>query len=457
MKITVGTLTSHLETDNPALLRVLGDKYAYLVPGYNYVPSYRARRWDGKKRYFSAKGVFRTGLLPRIVKNLEEVGASPEVDYGKVCDAISCDPIGVESYNYRDYQEKAIKEACICRRFLINSPTGSGKTLIMAGILKTLGAENKKAIILFKEKGILNQTFEFFKACGIKNLGANSGDGYQRGNIMLSTVQSLGKIIDDYLDADILMVDEVHQFGKGELTIAAIQSFPEAKYRFGFTATIPSEKDDIHGRLTLEGAFGKVHTTRTMEDLIDDGDLAKPIIQVVDYSPSGDFSDMTYQDIYDEFIVNSPNRNEIIARIVSLIKESYDESKILILVNNLQHIKNLKDLITDAISIEGKDSIAIRYELINDFKSLPKSVMIGTKVMQTGISIDEITHMINARGLEGEIPTIQGLGRGVRKADGKSVVYYYDFYDKVKYLEKHSKKRIKHYKSLKLEVNNVSI
>ena len=77
--------------------------------------------------------------------------------------------------------------------------------------------------------------------------------------------------------------------------------------------------------------------------------------------------------------------------------------------------------------------------------------------MQTGISIDEISHMINARGLEGEIPTIQGLGRGIRKAKDKDTMYFYDFYDNVKYLEKHSKSRIKHYTKLKFEVNHVKL
>jgi superfamily II DNA or RNA helicase len=78
--------------------------------------------------------------------------------------------------------------------------------------------------------------------------------------------------------------------------------------------------------------------------------------------------------------------------------------------------------------------------------------IIGTNVLQTGININEITHMINARGLKGEIPTIQGLGRGVRKADGKMELFFYDFYDEVPYLQDHSEERISHYKELKFNV-----
>ena len=75
--------------------------------------------------------------------------------------------------------------------------------------------------------------------------------------------------------------------------------------------------------------------------------------------------------------------------------------------------------------------------------------------MQTGISIDEISHMVNARGLSGEVPTLQGLGRGIRKAKGKDKMYFYDFMDRIPYLEQHSKQRIKHYNKLKFEVNHV--
>ena len=66
MKLAVGNLTTKLETDNPEIIATLRDKYSFSVPGYQYSPAYRSRRWDGKKRYFNSSGKWRTGLLPRI-------------------------------------------------------------------------------------------------------------------------------------------------------------------------------------------------------------------------------------------------------------------------------------------------------------------------------------------------------------------------------------------------------
>jgi len=459
MKIVVGNLTSTLETDNPKIISALREKYAFPVPGHEYAQSYRNRRWDGKKRYFGANGKFRTGLLTRIVKDLEEIGATDiEWENRPEQEEPFIPPVG--NFEYREYQERAIYRCLKKRRAIIDSPTGSGKTLIMAGCIASLQhGRDITGVVLFREKGILNQTYEFFKKCGIRDLGYNSGEGYVPGKIMLSTVQSIERIIDTHLqETELLMVDEAHQFCRGETTVAAVESFPNASYRLAFTATPPREKaKDINARMVLEGAFGPVYTTRTAEDLIKDGALAKPIIQIVDNTPvSSVANDLSYLEIYDEYVVNCDIRNDKIKEIVSKICKSNPDAKILILVKNLQHIENLQSRISNCYTIEGKDDIDSRYDIINKFvRDDNAATIVGTNVMQTGISIDEITHMINARGLSGEVPTLQGLGRGIRKAKGKDKMYFYDFYDRMPYLENHSKQRIQHYKRLKFEVHNV--
>jgi len=458
MKIVVGNLTSTLETDNPKIISALRNKYAFSVPGYQYSTAYKRKTWDGKKRYFGANGKFRTGLLRRIVADLNEIGAT-DIEWENKPEEQEPFIPSVGNFEYREYQKKAIYQCLKKRRAIVDSPTGSGKTLIMAGCIAALQHDKDiTAVVLFREKGILNQTYEFFKRCGIRDLGYNSGEGFIDGKIMLSTVQSIERIVDTHLQADLLMVDEAHQFCKGETTIAAVESFPNASYRLAFTATPPREKaKDINARMVLEGAFGPVYTTRTAEDLIKDGALAKPIIQIVDNTPVSSVpDDLSYLEIYEEYIVNCDRRNDKIKTIVSKIYQSNPKAKILILVKNLQHIENLQTRISNCYTIEGKDDIDSRYNIINEFINDDKpATIIGTTVMQTGISIDEISHMINARGLSGEVPTLQGLGRGIRKAEGKDTMYFYDFYDRMPYLENHSKQRVKHYKRLKFEVHNV--
>ncbi|MFN9960770.1 MAG: helicase-related protein, partial [bacterium] len=91
-------------------------------------------------------------------------------------------------------------------------------------------------------------------------------------------------------------------------------------------------------------------------------------------------------------------------------------------------------------------SISDRYNAISKFRGCKESsVLIGTKILQTGVNIEEITHFINARGMKSEIATLQALGRALRRHDDKEVVYVYDFMDKEKHLHQHSKARKRHY------------
>ena len=96
--------------------------------------------------------------------------------------------------------------------------------------------------------------------------------------------------------------------------------------------------------------------------------------------------------------------------------------------------------------LEGANSIGERYKSISKFRNSKRSsILIGTKILQTGINIEEITHFINARGMKSEIATLQALGRALRRHESKEKVYIYDFLNKEKYLKAHSLERKKHY------------
>ena len=449
MIITVGTLKSKISTDNPDLLRALIKLYSFKIPGSEYSPQYRARRWDGKKHFVSRDGSFMTGLLPRILSDLKKIECVPTVTYIEDSEETEINDYQVEGFAYYDYQESLINKALRKKRGVIKAPTGSGKTLIMAGIIKAL--EGKKMLLLFNAKQLITQTYEFLtKTCGIKNVGICYGEGYEYGDIMLSTVQSIEKVLDTHgKEVEVLMVDECHEFCNGKITLPAIQSFPNATYRLGFTATPPSERIPAYN---LEGALGTIIEEVNTAELVDKGKLSKPIIQIIErtYFTSGIDESMTYDEVYDTYIVNNQQRNNIIKEIVNGIKEKQRRPRILILTKSLSHGRILEQILRPFVwcrFLEGVNTIGERYESISRFRQHPEaSVLIGTRILQTGVNIEEITHLINARSLKGQIATLQALGRALRKHKTKDQAYIYDFLDKEKYLHKHSKERIKHYK-----------
>ena len=264
---------------------------------------------------------------------------------------------------------------------------------------------------------------------------------------MLCTVQSIEHILDTHLEeTEVLMVDECHKFANGTQRLAAIKSFPNAQYRLGFTATVPRESIPLYN---LEGALGKTHKVRTTKDLVEEGHLTKPSIQMLSMDqPKENYQGYSYNDMYEVLIVENEERNQKIVDIVNTIRSNHDNARILILVNRLEHGQNLQSLLEGScFYLRGEDDIGERYSTIRRFVSCPESsVLLGTRILETGVDIREITHFINARGLKSPIATIQALGRSLRLHDDKDQVFIYDFMDSGRYLTAHSRRRYNTYK-----------
>ena len=184
------------------------------------------------------------------------------------------------------------------------------------------------------------------------------------------------------------------------MSVALIESFPNAQYRVGLTATMPPEAIP---RLTLTGAFGDVVQVHTTKDLIDDGYLTKPIINMIELPElKADDQDrshqMTYRENYEEFVINNNYRNSLIRALVEEVKKKNRSAKILILVSSIAHGQVLEDLLrkwkTNVAYLKGEDDISARYEAIDNFaQSEDNEVLIATKVLQTGVDTVSYTHL----------------------------------------------------------------
>jgi superfamily II DNA or RNA helicase len=451
MKIKVNNLFSEIKTDNYELLLQLMDLYSIFSPGYEYTFAFKDHKWDGKKKFINKKGHIRTGLLDRLLTDLEAIGCTPEIIQEESKKSLLDSTL--KDLTYFPFQERLIEKALSKKRCVVESPTGSGKTLIMAGICQAL--RDKQITILFNSKQILKQTYDFFKKyTDFEEPGICFGEGFVDGNPMLSTVQSIKNILDPYVgDSEALLIDEAHEFCKGKVTLPAMESFPKADYRYGFTATPPT---DMFSLFNLEGALGPVIKDLNASELVNKGLLAEPLIQIIDVKHEELFTSvvdscMTYKEVYKTYIVENEHRNNIIRDLVKVINDRSKPSKVLIIVKDLDHAdileKKIRDIGLEVYKLVGENTIVERYEVIDKFTNSKNcSILIGTKIFQTGVNIESISHFINARSLKSEQATIQALGRALRKHKSKAKVYIYDFYDHVHYLNDHSDQRISHYK-----------
>ena len=449
MKLVKKNIYCNLITDNSELLKILHKKYTFKIPNAMYAMKH-TRGWDGTKSFFSKKGRFGTGLLPSIEADLKKVEANYTLEEPK-CGATKIPEVNLKPMSdveLRDYQSEAL-EAIEANNYrgVIKAPTGAGKTIILADVVNSF--KDEIGVVFFTKKQILFQTYESLQKLGI-DCGIVCGEANDIKPITLCTIQSIDKILGTHVKhSKFLIFDEIHEFGKGKLSVSCLKSFPNAPIRLGFSATPPSE--DTH-RYAVESFLGPIIYDIEATKLIEDGFLAKPSIKILPATPPTNYtpdSQTDYISTYDDFIINNDNRNNQIAEIVKNVKKG----KVLILTKNLEHSHLLHELIPNSLQLEGKHSQAQREKTIKEFvNDTETSVLIGTVILQTGVDIPEITHFINARGMKSEIATIQAIGRALRVTKSKTEAIIFDFYDDTIYLSKHSKARIKHYKAKGFDV-----
>ena len=160
--------------------------------------SFTPTRWKNNETYKIKLGDYKEKLTNTIISKQDYKAVIERFDSPNTLFYLDPPYEIAITKKYYEYQKDLISKALLLGRATITAPKGSGKTLIMAGLVKSL--KNKKMVILFNTKQLLKQTYDFLKdVCKIDNLGLCFGEGYIYGDIMLCTVQSIEKILDTHL------------------------------------------------------------------------------------------------------------------------------------------------------------------------------------------------------------------------------------------------------------------
>ena len=136
-------------------------------------------------------------------------------------------------------------------------------------------------------------------------------------------------------------------------------------------------------------------------------------------------------------IVNCNQRNSAVIRALNDCLKIPD-SRILILVNHVEHAENLINLdhfnldpnsLSDAL-VHGKTPAKQRKEKLQSFVAGDRKILLGTaSLFGEGFDAPLLSHLINAAGGKSPIQIVQRAGRSSRVADGKSMGYVVDFND----------------------------
>ena len=340
----------------------LADYFTFFVPGYQFMPAYKNRLWDGKIRLADLRTyTIYHGLVPYIEKFCEERDYKLEVD-ATVSNAESFSALEANEFleqlnldktiiteGIREYQYKSFITAVRRKRMLLLSPTGSGKSLIQYLILRYLQYKDyKKGLLIVPTTSLVEQMYSDFKSYGYESdtychRQYSGKEKHTDKFLTITTWQSIYKNPPEYFEQfDFVLGDEAHQFKAKSLT-TIMTGLKNASYRIGCTGTIDGTQTH---RLVLEGLFGPVYQSTTTAKLIENKQLADFRIKCLVLKYPEDVCKLSkgwdYQSEIN-YIVSNRARNEFIRNLALSL-----EGNSLILFNLVEkHGKHLHKMIEE--------------------------------------------------------------------------------------------------------------
>ena len=473
----------------PGIAQELSEFFTFEVPGARFMPAYKAKIWDGKKRMFDIhRKTIYVGLLKYVLDFAER--NAYEVKYLNEVVSITEDVTqeGVKEYaewlnlhgngkpiEIRDYQLDAVYKALHDNRVLLLSPTASGKSLIIYTSMRSHVEQGRKCILIVPTTSLVEQMYSDFE-----DYSSNNGwkvnrhcqklySGFSKNfdsDVLITTWQSIYKQPKAWFDQfDVIFGDEAHQFKAASLT-TVMEKMVDVKYRIGTTGTIDNKK--VH-KLTLEGMFGPVHKVISTKELMDSGRVAnlkiKCLVLKYDDLHRKIYSKAQYQDEMD-FIVTHEKRNKFIRNLAISC-----EGNTLVLFQYVEkHGSVLYDLIKakagnrKVFYIHGSTDVEDREEARKIMANEKDAIVLASfGVFSTGVNIPSIENVIFASPSKSKIRNLQSIGRGLRLNEGKTHCNLFDIADNLSWKSKknhtlrHLQERVQTYAEEKFSFKIVEV
>ena len=330
----------------------------------------------------------------------------------------------------RKYQEEAIQEALSKNNGIVILPTGTGKSLVIAGICKEI---KEPILILQPSKEILEQNFEKIKLLTNEDIGIYSASKNKR-EINRITLATIGSIKDMALfqHFKVLLVDECHYISAKQGRYKELIKSIKFKKIIGFTATPFRTKTNRDGSTSWQF----LHQTRPK--------ILKEIIYI--YQLKHAFKDKYLSEInyisskydlqklkikgndYDEKSIINYNKEIDIYQSIKLIIEKQEHNHYLIFATSLEESKFIVNILKNynATTISSKNSNNERNDILNKFKSGEINVICNVGVLTTGFDFPALDCIILARPTKSLGLYYQMVGRGLRTFLGKDKTNIYD-------------------------------
>jgi len=434
----------------------MSDYFTFLVPGHQFVPSFKNKMWDGKIRLLNLQNhTLPAGLLKMAVEFCKSRNHEFHIDpklYPLKIESDEALAEFVKSLNIhsdgkkitpRDYQLEAFRTALHQNRAIILSPTGSGKSLIIYMLLRYyLSQYEGKVLVIVPTTSLVEQMHNDFVDYSSHD-PTFSGDDVHRiysgkekfnieSNVVVTTWQSAMNLPKSWFQQfGMVLGDEAHLFVAKSLN-KILNNLSNAMFRIGTTGTLDGAK--CH-ELNLIGNFGDIFNATTTRKLMDRGDLAELKIKCLSLKHDKELCKIVAKCDYKseiDVIVSHPQRNKLITNLAKSQK-----GNTLVLFNYVKkHGKPLYEMIKEACPDRDVFFVSgeVKADARNEIRALTEKsdgaiIVASLGTFSTGISIKNLHNIIFASPSKSTIKVLQSIGRGLRKAKNGQGTVLYDITD----------------------------
>ena len=471
----VNEVYNKVKTDDRGIAEELSAYFTFKVPGYQFMPAYRNKFWDGQIRlYNTSTQMLYSGLNNYVIMFAKERGYEVEFEYDNSADNYSVAEAKkfVEEEKFtmvpRDYQLEAYVDAIRYKRGLFISPTASGKSFIIYMIMRKL---LRQTLIVVPTTTLVHQMYSDFQEYGFNSEKYchkifSGKDKNTDKPVVITTWQSIYKLRKDWFKKfDVVIGDEAHLFKAKSLT-SILEKMEDTEYRFGFTGTLDGTQTH---KLVLEGLFGPAQKVISTKELMDSGTLADFKIKILALKYHDEIrkivSKMDYQAEMD-FLVSHEGRNKFIKNLAL----SLEGNTLLLFQYVEKHGRILEEMIKEEAGdrkvffihggVKGEERDDIRGIVEKENNAI---IVASYGTFSTGVNIKNLHSIIFASPSKSKIRNLQSIGRGLRKSDTKDSAVLYDIADDLSWKStsnftlKHLMERVKIYDEEKFDYKLYSI
>jgi DNA repair protein RadD len=327
----------------------------------------------------------------------------------------------------RGYQRDVIKEfdgkvAAGSKRVLLVAPTASGKTVILADIVRRAKEQGRSVVVLAHRREIIQQTFDELRDRGVRAGIIQAGiSGRPLERVQVASISTLWcrAFRSDAMprpDADLFVIDEAHH-ATARSYRKIIEAYPNA-ILLGLTAT-PCRGD---GR-GLGNTFDVMIECPQVAELTAQGYLVNAVV----YAPlDPDLSGVATRngDYSEDQLAERVDQPKLVGDIIMHWHKFGKRRKTVVFAVNVEHSLHLRDEFcrsgVRAEHVDGNTAAAERDAILARLASGETELVTNCMVLTEGWNMPEVACCILARPTKKLGLYRQMVGRVLRTAPGKT-------------------------------------